>query len=187
MNDIQVERLIRRLLRWSILAVVIAALIAASFTAGRCSVGEGKDTLSVRVDSFRDTMYVEVHDTVPMIKQEKVVCYVKIPTKSEYDSSDTLRNCDSLNMAVVQREYSDDSTYTAWVSGVRYDVWPKLDSISVRQREIVKTIHETVTLVENHKARRLSVGVVGGYGYGLRYGGFEPFVGVGVTFRLFPP
>ena len=187
MNDIQVERLIRRLLRWSILAVVIAALIAVSFTAGRCSAGGSEDTLSVRVDSFRDTTYVEVHDTVPMIKQEKVVCYVKIPTKSEHDIADTLKNCDSLNMAVVQREYSDDSTYTAWVSGVRYDVWPKLDSISVRQREITKTVHETVTLVERKKTSRFSVGLIGGYGYGLGYRGFEPFVGVGVSYRIFPP
>ena len=114
--------------------------IALGIVVGRCSVDGERDTLSVRVDSFRDTMYVEVHDTVPTIKQEKVVCYVKIPTKNEHDGSDTLKNCDSLNMAVVQREYSDDSTYTAWVSGVRYAEWPKLDSISVRQREIVKTM-----------------------------------------------
>ena len=160
--------------------------IALGVVVGWCSVEEGTDTLSVRVDSFRDTMYVEVHDTVPMIKQEKVVCYVKIPTKSEHDSSDTLRNCDSLNMAVVQREYSDDSTYTAWVSGVRYAEWPKLDSISVRQREIVKTIHETVTLVERKKASRFSVGLIGGYGYGLGYKGFEPFIGVGVSYKITP-
>lgn len=160
--------------------------IALGVVVGRCSVDGERDTLSVRVDSFRDTMYVEVLDTVPMIKQEKVVCYVKIPTKSEHDGSDTLKNCDSLNMAVVQREYSDDSTYTAWVSGVRYAEWPKLDSISVRQREIVKTIHETVTLVERKKASRFSVGLIGGYGYGFAYKGFEPFVGLGVSYKITP-
>lgn len=181
MNDIQVERLIRSLLRWSILAVVIAALIAASFTAGRCSAGGGEDTLSVRVDSFVDTVLVNIRDTVPVVRKEKVVCYV--PVKDV--EIDTVR--DTAMLAVVQREYSDDSTYTAWVSGLRYDEWPKLDSVTVRQREITRTIKETVTLVERKKVSRFSVGIVGGYGYGLGYNGFEPFVGLGVSYRIFPP
>ena len=158
--------------------------IALGIVVGRCSVDGERDTLSVRVDSFTDTVFVEVRDTVPVVRKEKIVCYVKIPMKSEHDGSDTLRNCDSLNMAVVQREYSDDSTYTAWVSGVRYAEWPKLDSISVRQREITRTIKETITL--QRKASRFSVGLIGGYGYGLGYKGFEPFVGVGVSYKITP-
>ena len=171
-------------MKWLVYVIGIALALCLAFAAGRYSAEWERDTLSVRVDSFRDTMYVEVHDTVPMIKQEKVVCYVKIPTKSEHDGSDTLRNCDSLNMAVVQREYSDDSTYTAWVSGVRYAEWPKLDSISVRQREITRTIKETITL--QRKASRFSLGLIGGYGYGFAYKGFEPFVGLGVSYKITP-
>ena len=173
-------------MKWLVYIVGVALALCFAFAVGRYSAELERDTLSVRVDSFRDTMYVEVHDTVPTIKQEKVVCYVKIPTKIEHDGSDTLKNCDSLNIAVVQREYSDDSTYTAWVSGVRYAEWPKLDSISVRQREIVKTIHETVTLVERKKASRFAIGLIGGYGYGFAYKGFEPFVGVGVSYKITP-
>lgn len=173
-------------MKWLVYIIGVALALCLAFAAGRYSAEWERDTLSVRVDSFMDTMYVEVHDTVPTIKQEKVVCYVKIPTKSEHDGSDTLKNCDSLNMAVVQREYSDDSTYTAWVSGVRYAEWPKLDSVTVRQREVTNTIHETVTLVERKKASRFSVGLIGGYGYGLGYKGFEPFVGVGVSYKITP-
>jgi len=149
---------------------------------GAGSGGDARDTLLVKVDSFTDTVYVEVHDSVPIVKMERVVCYVPVDcvqvcTAHGHDDS----------VAVVQREYSDDSTYTAWVSGVRYDVWPKLDSISVRQREITKTVHETVTLVERKKSSRFSVGLTGGYGYGLGYRGFEPFLGLGVSYRIFPP
>lgn len=162
---------------------IVAVFVFAAFTAGRCSVGGGeRDTVAVRVDSFMDTVLVNIRDTVPLVMKEKVLCYVpadcvQVCTAPDHEDS----------VAVVQREYSDDSTYMAWVSGVMYGEWPKLDSISVRQREIVKTIHETVTLVERKKVSRFSVGIVGGYGYGLGYRGFEPFVGIGISYRLFTP
>lgn len=166
-------------MKWLVYVVGVALALCLAFAAGRCSVDGERDTLSVRVDSFRDTILINIRDTVPLIRKEKVVCYV--PAKDV--EIDTVR--DTAMMAVVQREYSDDSTYTAWVSGMRYDVWPKLDSISVRQREITRTIKETITL--QRKASRFSVGIVGGYGYGLGYRGFEPFLGVGVSYRIFPP
>ena len=119
---------------------------------------------------------------MPIIRKERVVCYV--PVKDV--EIDTVGKDGHDSLAVVQREYSDDSTYTAWVSGVRYAEWPKLDSISVRQREIVKTIHETVTLVERKKASRFAIGLIGGYGYGFAYKGFEPFVGLGVSYKITP-
>lgn len=167
-------------MKWIVGVIGIALLMAVCFAAGRCSAEGERDTLSVRVDSFTDTVLVIIRDTVPLIKKEKVVCYV--PVKDV--EIDTVR--DTAMLAVVQREYSDDSTYTAWVSGVRYDEWPKLDSISVRQREIVKTIHETVTLVERKKTSRFSFGLIGGYGYGFAYKGFEPFVGLGVSYKITP-
>lgn len=170
--------------------VLVGVAMCACFAAGKCC-GEGKtegDTLSVRVDSFVDTVVVEKHDTLPLLRTEKVVCYVPVSEAVRDTIKDSVSTDDyDAMLAVVQREYSDDSTYTAWVSGVRYDVWPKLDSISVRRREVVRTVRETVTLADKRKARRLSVGVVGGYGYGLGYGGFEPFVGLGVSYRIFPP
>ena len=174
-------------MKWLVYIVGVALALCLAFAAGRCSAEGERDTLSVRVDSFTDTVFVEVRDTVPVVRKEKVVCYVKIPTKNEHDSPDTLNKGDSLNMTVVQREYSDDSTYTAWVSGVRYAEWPKLDSISVRQREVSKTIKETITLVERKKASRFSVGLIGGYGYGFANKGFEPFLGLGVSYRIHPP
>lgn len=141
------------------------------------------DTLSVRVDSVRDTVYVEVHDTVPVVKRERVLCYVKVPVR---DSTFNVQ-CSTFNdsMAVVQREYSDDSTYTAYVSGLLYQDWPKLDSITVRQRTITNTVTQTVTLLRRQSRFTLSAGI--GYGYGIRYKGFEPYIGITLGYRLLPP
>lgn len=88
-------------------------------------------------------------------------------------------------MAVVQREYSDDSTYTAYVSGLLYQDWPKLDSITVRQRTITNTVTQAVTLLQRQSRFTLSAGI--GYGYGFSYRGFEPFVGLTIGYRIVPP
>ena len=151
------------------------------------------DTLSVRVDSVRDTVYVEVHDTVPVVKRERVLCYVKVPVRDSTFRSTFGRlqgknvQCSTFNdsMAVVQREYSDDSTYTAYVSGLLYQDWPKLDSITVRQRTITNTVTQTVALMKRQSRFTLSAGI--GYGYGIRYKGFEPYIGITLGYRLLPP
>ena len=158
------------------------------------------DTLSVRVDSVRDTVYVEVHDTVPVVKRERVLCYVKVPVRDPTFRSTFGRlqgknvQCSTFNvqrstfndsMAVVQREYSDDSTYTAYVSGLLYQDWPRLDSITVRQRTITNTVTQTVTLLKRQSRFTLSAGI--GYGYGIRYKGFEPYIGITLGYRLLPP
>ena len=143
------------------------------------------DTISPSVDSVRDTVYVEVHDTVPVVKRERVLCYVKVPADTERNDSLPSARPDSVNMAVVQREYSDDSTYTAYVSGLLYRDWPRLDSITVRQRTIINTITQTVTLLKRQSRFSISAGI--GYGYGIRYKGFEPFIGVTIGYRLLPP
>jgi hypothetical protein len=88
-------------------------------------------------------------------------------------------------MSVVQREYSDDSTYTAYVSGLLYQDWPKLDSITVRQRTITNTVTQTVTLLKRQSRFTISAGI--GYGYGIRYKGFEPYIGITLGYRLLPP
>jgi len=77
----------------------------------------------------------------------------------------------------VQKRY-EDSTYTAWVSGYE----PRLDSIEVYRR--------TVFVVKNEggrvKTRRLSLGLTGGFGYGVFTRKPDLFVGVGASWRIFP-
>jgi hypothetical protein len=166
------------------LMAVIALIIWASLNVYTCVSGGGAtppDTISVRVDSVIDTLIVEVHDTLPVWKRERVTAHVPpVPT-----SPDTLPFDRQDSLAVVQREYTDDSTYIAYVSGIKYEDWPKLDSIIVQQREVTRRIKETVTV--QPRKNRWKVGFQAGYGYGVKYKGFEPYIGFGVTYSLFPP
>lgn len=75
----------------------------------------------------------------------------------------------------MQKRYAD-STYTAWVSGYK----PSLDSIEVYRKTVVQ--RETITL--RKKTPRWGLGITGGYGYGTKNKGFEPFVGIGVYYRI---
>ena len=160
------------------IAILIIALLVNNCI-GRCS---GGDTTSDTVTIVkRDTITVEVHDTVPQVKKERVVKYLPIPLEASAGMTADSTRQDSI--AGVQREYSDDSTYTAWVSGGEYDVWPRLDSINVRRQIITEHIKETIT--QQKKESRLSLGIQAGVGYGFRYKGIEPYIGVGLNYKLY--
>lgn len=74
----------------------------------------------------------------------------------------------------TQKRY-EDSTYTAWVSGYE----PRLDSIEVYRRTVFMTKTETAT-----SRKRLSLGLTGGFGYGVLTRKPDVWLGVGVTWRL---
>lgn len=122
------------------------------------------DTVMVRVPVVRDSVVVRT----------EIAYLVKyLPDTLTRDSGRVNDLPDSLTRVVVpitQRTYSDDSTYTAWVSGYH----ASLDSIAVyRQMELV-TVRE--------KPRRWTVGLSAGYG--LTPKGLQPYVGLGVSYRL---
>lgn len=163
----------------------LVMFLAVGFIICKCSCvsckGGDNDTLSVDSIVRHDTVYITKHDTLPAEKGETVIKYVTIPCKP-----DTIQlQGDSLTLPVVQKVYSDDTTYTAYVSGLGYENLPKLDSIAIRQKEIINTIEKTITI---HKKRsRWSVGFQAGYGLGLQSRTLEPYVGVGVGYSLLPP
>lgn len=74
----------------------------------------------------------------------------------------------------TQKRY-EDSTYTAWVSGYE----PRLDSIEVYRRTVFMTKTETAT-----SRKRLSLGLTGGFGYGVLTRKPDVWLGMGVTWRL---
>ena len=127
--------------------------------------------------------YVEKKDSMPDAKQETVVGTIKIPIPKPKQGtmlSDNLSDIpDSIEVPRTQKVYSD-STYTAYVSGYE----PCLDSIFVRQKIVEHSIVETRT-VATKKFRRWNLGLIGGYGYGIKSREFEPFVGVGLTLSIF--
>lgn len=154
--------------------LVVALMVSVLFNYMQCSRNDG--TADTVIVERTDTQYITKTDTVPVVSKEMVVCYVKVPVVK-----DSMEH-DSFPMEVVQRSYTDDSTYTAYVSGIRYHDLPKLDSIITRQREITNTITQTITLQK--KRSRWNVGFQAGYGLGLLSRRLEPYVGVGVGYSL---
>ena len=129
-------------------------------------------------DAVADTLRVTVTDTVrvlqPVARDSVVIRYVteRLPVVRDTVAvvCEVGKDSAEVEIPIIQKRYAD-STYTAWVSGYR----PSLDSIHVyRQKEFV-TIKE--------KQRRWNVGVTAGYGVTPK--GLQPFVGLGVSWRVF--
>ncbi len=167
-----------------------------------CFLANHCNSMSRDGKTVTDTIVVRdtVRDVMPTAKDSVVTGTIKIPLvlpkeptvpKAEVKVYDP-KDLDSLlhGQEVGKTDVSDtvwatvprtqkryeDSTYTAWVSGYE----PRLDSIFVvrRTERIVTT--QTVT-----KRNRFSVGLTGGFGYGLFNKNPDVFVGVGVTWRIF--
>lgn len=132
----------------------------------------------VRTDTLHDTVTVRepVFVTERAVRTDTVLLpVVRTRTDTVLLRSDGPK--DSVRAVVVpitQKVYAD-STYRAWVSGYN----PRLDSIQVYRQMVVTTKTETVV-----KKRRIGIGVQAGYGYGFRYGGIEPYVGLGVSWNF---
>lgn len=114
-----------------------------------------KQQPELKSDTVEVVRWDTVHHIEPVIKKEKVTKYVQVPDSIFYH--DTITN--ELSLPVVQRMYTDDSTYTAYISGARVDSFPRLDSILTRQKITERTITNTVY---KQKHWRLGIGATGG-------------------------
>lgn len=137
------------------------------------------------VSAARDeAQHVIIYDTVRHVevvpRDSIVIRYVvrRLPVVEasidtvDLASCDTLR-CDSAEvyLPITQLTYAD-STYKVWISGYE----PRLDSIEVYTRqELMRT--------ETGSNSRWSIALTAGYGYGPT--GAQPFVGIGLSYRLF--
>lgn len=74
---------------------------------------------------------------------------------------------------IVQKHYRD-SNYEAWVSG---PIDPQLDSLRVFRPTTI--INQKVWKPPKH----WHIGITAGYGYGPK--GFQPYVGIGITYSIF--
>lgn len=77
-----------------------------------------------------------------------------------------------IELPVVQRHYSD-STYEAWISG---PVAPRLDSIYVFPR------NKVITIREYKPPDRWHIGITAGYAATPK--GFQPYLGIGITYSI---
>ena len=149
----------------------------------------------------RDTLIIR--DTLrisrPVLVRDEVVRYVTVTLPSAPARPDS-SNSNSSNLANIGKDSADvppaadhfpdtakmvmlpitqqvyrDSSYTAWISGYA----AALDSIEVYPRTLI--VRQTAPPAA--KPRRWSMGVQAGYG--LTPKGLQPYVGVGVSIRLF--
>ena len=136
---------------------------------------------AVQTDTVEVVRWDTIHDSLPEIKAEKVIGQITIPFLSNslkggkkhvketgfslHDTIDIERKGENFNMSfdMVQKEYSDDSTYTAYVSGLKYGDYPKLDSVIVRQKITERTITNTIYREKKGFKIKLRPGVGGGY------------------------
>ena len=77
---------------------------------------------------------------------------------------------------MTQKEYSDDSTYRAWVSGYKAE----LDSIDIYRKTVY--IDHNITKI---KKQKFVIGPHVGVGYDVKNKNISPVIGVGVTYNLF--
>ena len=122
-----------------------------------CEWYHGKfDKKEIKSDTTLVEKWDTVHDTLPPAKGERVVKYIKIPCSNSQPDS-------LITLPIVQRKYTDDSTYTAYISGAKIDSFPRLDSISVRQKTIERTIINTIYKDKHGLRFKLRPAAGGGY------------------------
>lgn len=180
-------------------AVLFIGFCLGAFLANRCNHFVGTNKIVAYTVVVRDT----VRSTMPTEKDSKVVGTVVLPlvpstlregrnyAKLTDDGGKTgttettatggeevgkIGSNDTVWTTVprTQKRY-EDSTYTAWVSGYE----PRLDSIEVYRQTVFMTKTETAT-----SRKRLSLGLTGGFGYGVITRKPDVWLGVGVTWRL---
>ena len=126
----------------------------------------------------RDTLVV--HDTLifekPVVRDCTVVRHdtVRLAVVREpIEQIDTFLDSVAVEIPIVQKKY-EDSMYTAWVSGYN----PSLDSLRIYP----PTYYITETVYK--KQRRWGVGAMAGVGFGARSLKVEPYIGVGIYYRI---
>lgn len=129
------------------------------------------DTTKIMVvDSIKKSYPVPVDSIIIRYATKSLAvardCVAKDTTQSVNDSM-------KVQIPISQKVY-EDTLYKAYVSGYE----PKLDSITIKQ----KTTYITHTIRD--KESRFRIGLQAGYG--LTPKGMQPYVGIGVSYRLAP-
>lgn len=133
----------------------------------------------IKSEKVCDTTKVTVVDSVkksfPVPVDSFVVRYITKSLPVASDSATKQHRIDSVKVQIpISQKVYEDTLYRAYVSGYE----PNLDSITIKQRTtyITRTIRD--------KESRFRIGLQAGYG--LTSKGMQPYVGVGLSYRLTP-
>lgn len=130
---------------------------------------------SIRSEKVCDTTKVTVVDSVkksfPVPVDSFVVRYITKSLPIARDSATKQLRSDSVKVQIpISQKVYEDTLYRAYISGYE----PNLDSITIKQK----------TTYIRDKESRFRIGLQAGYG--LTPKGMQPYVGVGLSYRLMP-
>lgn len=133
----------------------------------------------IKSEKVCDTTKVTVVDSVkksfPVPVDSFVVRYIirALPVASDSATKQFVSDSVKVQIPISQKVY-EDTLYRAYISGYE----PNLDSITIKQR--ITYITHTI----RDKESRFRIGLQAGYG--LTPKGMQPYVGVGLSYRLTP-
>lgn len=147
------------------LPYILVTLLA--FGLGYLARGNGKER--VMYDTITQPPVV-----ITKVKTDTLMMLAPLPYIA-WLTGDTIE-VDGHRHAKEQRVYTDDSTYTAWVSGVV----PSLDSIRTYRetRYVDRHVYHTI----REKPKRWGIGLSAGYGFSDK--GVVPYIGVSLNYNL---
>lgn len=157
-------------MRWFVFFLLFLVVFCVGVGVGYVGFGRDKEVVAA------DTVYRSDTVRCPIVRDSIVTRYVtrRLPVMrvDTVRQSDTVRAVDTVEvrLPIVQKVYKD-TNYTAWVSGYE----PRLDSISVRHREV--TLRKVARV-----GRRWGVGF--GVGLGVGSGGPGVGFGIGIFYKL---
>lgn len=157
-------------MRWFWFILLFVTVFCVGVGVGYVGFGRGKEIVRADTVYSRDTVRCPiVRDSVVTRYVTRRLAVMRVDTVRQ---SDTVRAVDTVEvrLPIVQKVYRDKN-YTAWVSGYE----PRLDSISVRHREV------TLTKVTRGGSRW---GVGFGVGLGVGSGGPGVGFGIGIFYKL---
>ena len=126
-------------------------------------------------DTTKVTVVDSVKKSFPVPVDSFVIRYITRSLPIASDSATKQLRSDSVKVQIpISQKVYEDTLYRAYVSGYE----PNLDSITIKQ----KTTYITHTIRD--KESRFRIGLQAGYG--LTPKGMQPYVGVGLSYRLTP-
>ena len=127
---------------------------------------------------------------VEVIKKDTVTCFIRdfdtvYVEKTKYKDIyhyDTVHVADKVYVRDTIREYDfKEKDYDLSIYAVKLDKY-KLD---IHAKDTITFTKTEIKTVVKPKKNLISVGIIGGYGYGFRSKSVEPFIGAGITLNLF--
>lgn len=176
------------------LLYVIVGLIVGLTIGYYCFRVEEIDSMPPEVAVVNDTITTFEPQETEVKELPSIVATLPVAPSSKNSTAETTDSCslrpkyyggeadeesdhppDSIDVLVpITQKVYEDSTYRAYVSGYN----AKLDSFCIYRR----TEYITSKIIVKSKPKRFSIGVQAGYGITPK--GFQPYIGIGVTYNL---